>query len=133
MYSVDNYAFPSVVLDREGKIIAKNKASSICCPFFRKGSSLKSLLTPLEIGAMFSLKAGESITVKLKNDISAIIFYDGESYMLRTNILGVNLCKDISYVCDIREKGLKYFEFPSNIFNKNILRHSLYIQKCMNE
>lgn len=133
MYDVENYAFPSIVLGKDGKIIAKNKAAAVSCPFFRKGCGIKSQVSLLEYAAIFMLKSGESMSVSLNCGVDAVIFFDGESYLLRTNVLGVNVRKELSYLCDIREKGLKYFEFPSFISNKTLLRHSFFIQKCMNE
>ncbi len=131
MYNADNYSFPSIVLDKSGKIIAKNKAAYLSCPFFRKGSGIRSHITPLELGAMFKLKAGESILVKLKNEVGAIIFFDGESYLLRTNTLAVNAMSDISHLCDFSEETLKYFEVPSLLENPLLIRHSLFIQKSL--
>lgn len=141
MYNVEAYEFPAILLNAKGMITAKNKAAGVRCAPFRKGSSIGRYLNKSDHKAVKALTRGEYTIVTLCGIgfIPALIFFDGNDYLVRTNVMAVALNKRLEALCRFQDRGLLSLgmlaspSLPDKNGSDIRFRHILYIQQRISE
>ncbi|NLN55786.1 MAG: hypothetical protein GX148_05735 [Clostridiales bacterium] len=141
MFDVNSYASPAILLNEKGIIVAKNKAAGVRCAPFRKGSSIRRYLNKSDCNAVKALKNGEFTIITLNGIgfIPAIVFFDGDSYLIRINCMAVALSKRLEALCNLQQKNLMSLSVLANpLIYENPqkdarLRHLLYMQQRISE
>jgi hypothetical protein len=141
MFDINDYVSPALLLNVKGVIIGKNKAAGVRCAPFRKGSSISRYLNKSDYKAIKALKSGEYTVVTLNGIgfLPAIVFFDGNSYLVRINAMAVALNKRIESLCNLQQRGLMSLSvlaspsIPENSGTDTRIRHLLYMQQRISE